>query len=277
MDQFLGYVEVSDWLIASAVFFSLGFCLVLESLIPLSEDEYLKFRHFGVNTVFLFSTLIVSAPLLALHGLVFIWQAESEIGLLHLFELPTWMSLLLSILVLDLIGQYGVHFLLHRVKWLWRLHMVHHSDCHVEATTGFRHHPGDAICRNFATLFAVLVMGIPLSHYLIYRLISIFFAYLTHANFRLPRTLDLVLSYLFITPNLHKFHHHCERPWTDRNFGNIFSIWDRLFGTLVRGELVAISYGLDILKEGRDDDLAYQFFLPFDSSIKTDNRKSLFY
>ncbi len=276
MDQLLLYVEANEWLIPVMVILSLGFCMTLEVLIPLFEGSDHKIRHYGINTVFLLSTILVSSPLIALHGLVFIWQAESEVGLLYSLDLPVWMVVLLSILVLDLIGQYAVHFLLHRVKWLWRLHMVHHSDTRVDATTGFRHHPGDAICRNLATLFAVIIVGIPLSHYLVYRLITVAFAYVTHANIRLPERVEVILSYLFITPNIHKFHHHLERPWTDSNYGNIFSIWDRVFGTLVQGEVMRVRYGLDVLPAERDDDLIYQFILPFDFSIKTDDRAGLF-
>ena len=276
MDQLLQYIEANEWLIPLTVIVSLGSCVVLEALIPLFGKRDHKIRHYGINTVFLLSTVLVSSPIIVLHGLVFVWQAESEVGLLYLLDLPIWMGLLLSILVLDLIGQYAVHFMLHRVKWLWRLHMVHHSDTLVDATTGFRHHPGDAICRNLATLFAVIMLGISLSHYLVYRLITVVFAYVTHANIRLPERSEMILSYLFITPNIHKFHHHLERPWTDSNYGNIFSIWDRVFGTLVQGEVDQVRYGLDVLKTGRDNDLIYQFILPFDFSIKTDDRVGLF-
>ena len=83
------------------------------------------------------------------------------------------------------------------------------------------------------------------------------------------------LSYLFITPNLHKFHHQHERPWSVSYYRNIFSVWDRLFGTLVQGNLENIRYGVDVLPDQRDEDLAYQFILPFDRSIKLENERSL--
>ena len=69
---------------------------------------------------------------------------------------------------------------------------------------------------------------------------------------------------------MHKFHHHFERPWTDTNFGNIFSIWDRLFGTFVYDDPRKIRYGLDVLQDSTSDQLGYQLKLPFDSGIKTD-------
>ena len=71
------------------------------------------------------------------------------------------------------------------------------------------------------------------------------------------------------------FHHLNERPWTDSNYGNIFSVWDRLFGTLVQGNLQDIRYEVDLLPDERDEDLAYQLILPFDRSIKLEDERSL--
>ena len=78
------------------------------------------------------------------------------------------------------------------------------------------------------------------------------------------------MSYILITPNMHKFHHHFERPWTDSNFGNIFSFWDRIFGTLVYDDPHKVKYGLDVLDGSLDENIGYQLQIPIDKSIKTD-------
>ena len=78
---------------------------------------------------------------------VFYWISESKIGLLQMIEFPLWAELLIAIMCLDLMAQYTVHYLLHKVSWMWKLHMVHHSDTKVDATTGTRHHPGDYLLR----------------------------------------------------------------------------------------------------------------------------------
>ena len=70
---------------------------------------------------------------------------------------------------------------------------------------------------------------------------------------------------------MHKFHHHFERPWTDTNFGNIFSFWDRMFGTMVYDDPKQVQFGLDVLDDSRDQDIMYQLKVPFDSSIQTDD------
>jgi len=100
-----------------------------------------------------------------------------------------------------------------------------------------------------------------------YRLATIFFTYFTHSNISLPNQLDRGLSWVFITPNIHKFHHHYQQPWTDSNYGNIFSFWDRLFNTLVYDDIQKVEFGLDQLKGIKHEKPANQFWyllrLPF--------------
>lgn len=201
---------------------------------------------------------------------VFVWMGANNWGLLALVHLPVWAELLLAIMVLDLVAQYWVHVLLHKVSFMWRFHMIHHSDTAVDATTGTRHHPGDYFFRELFGFIGLFILGAPLAYYVCYKLLTVVFTYITHANIMVPVWLDKTLSYVFITPNMHKFHHHFERPWTDTNFGNIFSIWDRLFGTFVYADLNKIKYGLDVLDDSTDMNVSYQFKIPFDKSIKTD-------
>jgi len=84
----------------------------------------------------------------------------------------------------------------------------------------------------------------------------------------MPKKLDKIISYVFVTPNMHKFHHHFEMPWTDTNFGNIFSIWDRMFGTLTYDDPKKVTFGLDLLDSTKDQDILYQLKIPFNKDIK---------
>ena len=153
---------------------------------------------------------------------------------------------------------------------MWKLHLVHHSDTMVDATTGTRHHPIDFMIREVFAIATVILFGIPLAFYVFYRILTVLFTYFTHADISLPKWFDHAISYVFISPNMHKFHHHFERPWTDTNFGNIFSIWDRLFGTFVYADPYDIKYGVDVLDDNTSSDVLYQFKLPWDKNIKTD-------
>ncbi len=274
MESFLNIFETMPlWQRAGWVLVCLIFCWILEGSIPLFRFGYNKMRHAGVNSVFLATTMAINGIFgIATVG-VFEWLRREEFGLLYVIELPVWIELLLAVLIFELIAQYFVHVLLHRIPWMWKLHMIHHSDTHLDATSGTRHHPGDFALREVFALIAVVITGAPIAFYFFYRICTVFFTYFTHSNIALPRWLDKPLSYVFVTPNMHKFHHHYERPWTDTNYGSIFSVWDRLFGTFVYDDPLKIRYGLDVLEDSRASDIGYQFRIPFDSSIKTDRKR----
>ena len=271
MDSFLLFFEqMPSWQKLIWITACLSFSWVLEGSFPLFKFKYKKWRHAGVNLIFLAFSLTINILFgLATVG-VFNFITVNQIGVLHLIEIPIWIELLIALLFMDLVGQYAVHYLLHRIKWMWKLHMIHHSDTKVDATTGTRHHPGDYALREVFALLAVVIIGAPFAFYVVYRIASVFFTYLSHANINMPKGLDKVLSLVFVTPNMHKFHHHFERPWTDTNFGNMFSFWDRIFGTFVYDNPKKIVYGLDVLDGKLDEDVGYQLKVPFDKNVKTD-------
>jgi len=271
MELFLTFFEqMPSWQKLIWIIACLLFSWSLESISPLFNLKYKKWKHAGVNLIFLATTLVINILFSIATISVFNYITINEIGILHLTELPIWAELLIAILFLDFVAQYIVHYLLHKVSWMWRHHMIHHSDTKVDATTGTRHHPGDYVMREVFALIAVVLLGAPFAFYMVYRIATIFFTYVTHANITMPSWLDKSLSYVFVTPYTHKFHHHFERPWTDTNFGNIFSIWDRIFGTFVYDDPKKIVYGLDVLDGKLDEDVLYQFKVPYDKRIKTD-------
>ncbi len=255
------------WMKAGWVFFCLAVFWILEGYYALFVKKYRKWKHAKVNLLLLVLVMIINAVFGVLTLGIFVWLDTNQFGILHFFELPVWIELLMAILVLDLIAQYGVHYVLHKVPVLWRLHIVHHSDKHVDATTGTRHHPFDFLLRETFALLAVVIMGMPISFYFFYRILSVLFTYFTHANIRMPLWLDKTLSYVIVTPNMHKFHHHYKLPWTDTNYGNMLSIWDRIFGTFIYGNVDDIQYGLDISDHTDDENFGVQLRIPFNRNV----------
>jgi len=270
MQSFLDFFEFMPvWQKLGWVLFCMAIFWVFEGYYSLKNLRYKKWKHAKVNLSLLGFVMIINVVFgLATAG-VFMWLDENEFGLLYLFESPIWIKLILSIVILDLIAQYGVHYFLHNVKWMWRLHIVHHSDKNVDVTTGTRHHPLDFILREVFALFAVVITGMPIAFYFFYRILSVLFTYWTHANLNLPLWFDRALSYLIVTPNMHKFHHHNELPWTDSNYGNMLSVWDRLFGTFVYDDPNKIVYGVDIADHTDDEDLLVQLKIPFNKNVKS--------
>ena len=105
---------------------------------------------------------------------------------------------------------------------------------------------------------------------MIYQTLVVLSTAFTHANIALPKKIDAAISWILVSPNMHKVHHHYVRPQTDSNYGNIFSIWDRLFGTFDATPMENLRYGLDVLDDSTDQSIAYQLKVPFDKSVKTD-------
>ena len=270
MTDFLHFFETMPiWMKAGWVFFVLAVFWIAEGYYSFIKIPYQKWRHAKTNMFLLFFVMIINAIFGIITVGVFNWLNASQFGVLYLFKAPVWVELLLSLLVLDFIAQYGVHYLLHKAPLLWRLHLVHHTDKMVDATTGTRHHPLDFILREIFALVAVVIMGMPISFYLFYRILSVAFTYFTHANISLPTSLDKALSYVIVTPDMHKFHHHNELPWTDTNYGNMFSIWDRLLGTFYYGNVNDVVYGVDIADHTCDQNIGVQLGMPFNKGVRS--------
>jgi sterol desaturase/sphingolipid hydroxylase (fatty acid hydroxylase superfamily) len=248
----------------------LMFFWLLEYLIPLFafEGKYNKIRHTGVNLVFLATSFIVNIILGMVTISVSSWSTVNEFGLMNWVAFPLWAKVLFTLFIMDLFAQYIPHYLMHKVKPLWRFHVVHHSDTHVDVSTGTRHHPGEWIIRESFTIIGVLLMGVPVGLYFMHRSFQALFTYFNHANISLPKWLDRTIGLVFVSPDMHKFHHHHKRPWTDMNFANSFSIWDRAFGTLVYDDTKKIQYGIDTLDDSLDEHVGYQLKVPFDLRIE---------
>jgi len=160
--------------------------------------------------------------------------------------MPLWLFALVGLLLLDLIGAWFIHWLQHQVKWMWKFHLIHHSDTWVDTTTANRHHPGESVFRAVFTLLAVAIAGAPIWLVYFYQSLSVVLSQFNHANIRLPKWLDTAIAWVIVSPDMHKAHHHYTQPLTDTNYGNIFSCWDRIFRTFVFvKDTGSLHYGID--------------------------------
>ncbi|MGB8192166.1 MAG: sterol desaturase family protein [Chitinophagaceae bacterium] len=224
----------------------LVFFWMLEGIVPLFRLRYRKVRHAGLNLFFTFTTVVVNFAFALLIVEASRQAMQHKFGLLHLVNMPVWLFALSGLLVMDLISAYWIHYIQHKVKWMWKFHLVHHTDTWVDTTTANRHHPGESVFRASFTLLAVIVTGAPMWLVFLYQSLSAALSQFNHANIRFPRRLDKALSWFIVSPNMHKVHHHNTQPLTDTNYGNIFSVWDRLFGTFVYvDDINTLHYGID--------------------------------
>ena len=167
---------------------------------------------------------IALAPLLAM-----LTAAASLVPLPHL-EGFSFLHLAGVVLVLDF-SFYALHRLLHALGPLWRLHAIHHTDLALDVSTTVRHHPLEAILIA-ATAFAVgALIGATPDEIVVYGVIAFAVQLLAHASVALPQALARALGAVIVTPGFHRLHHSRDPREHHANYGQVFTFWDRLFGT----------------------------------------------
>ena len=143
-------------------------------------------------------------------------------------SLPGVARIVLSLLVFDFF-DWGRHYLKHRVWWLWTFHAVHHSQREMNLFSDLRVHSVEYLVAK-SIMFVPLFM-VPLKEPAImaYSAATVWYTRLIHAN---VRTNLGPLRHILVTPQYHRIHHSMELRHRDRNFGVVFTVWDRIFGTM---------------------------------------------
>lgn len=247
MEKLLSFFEhIPSWQRLALLAAGLLVFWILEGGLPLFAWRRHRLHHWGLNLFFTLTTVIINFAFAATIVATSAYCSAHRLGLLYLAQLPGWLFLLLGLMLLDLIGAWFIHWLEHQVKWMWKFHLIHHSDTWVDVSTANRHHPGESVFRAVFTLLAVLISGAPLGIVFLYQSLSVLVSQFNHANISLPKWLDNALAWVIVSPDMHKVHHHHVQPLTDTNYGNIFSCWDRLFGTYVYvKDTRGLQYGID--------------------------------
>ena len=254
----------------------IAFFWLLEYAVPLFQMSYKKFGHAGINIFFTFTTVVVNFALAFLLLRTSDWTVDHSFGVLHWLSMPLWADILVGVALLDLIGAWFAHWIQHKIKVLWGFHLVHHTDNNVDTTTANRHHPGESVVRFIFTCLAVLIVGAPVGIIMLYQSLSVVFSQFNHANIALPKKLDDVLSWIIVSPDMHKVHHHNVLPYTDTNYGNLFSVWDRLFGTFAKMQNDKIVYGVDTYpNEAENSNIGKLLAIPFQKNRRPTDRKSV--
>jgi sterol desaturase/sphingolipid hydroxylase (fatty acid hydroxylase superfamily) len=229
---------------------------IMEGAIPLIQPHYKKnkLKHAAVNMGFTVIHLIIHTFLAILIIRLSDWCKTNHFGLVYWMNVNTTGIIILSFLTLDFFGGWLVHITEHKIQFLWHFHVVHHADSNVDVTTGLRHHPIESLLRGFFFFAGILICGAPMYAVMIFQTLLVLSTAFTHANIALPEWLDSVLSYLLVSPNMHKVHHHWKQPYTDTNYGAILSIWDRILGTFKKKDVSQLHYGLDRYYPNEEDE-----------------------
>ncbi len=201
--------------------------------------------------------------------------SERGWGFFNVVDIPLWLSMAGSVLILDLI-IYFQHRLFHRVPWLWRLHRMHHADLEFDVTTGLRFHPLEILISMGIKLLAVTLLGAPAVSVIIFEVILNATSMFNHGNVHLSERLDRRLRLLLVTPDMHRVHHSIVRRETDSNFGFSVPWWDRLFGTYIdqpTGGHDTMVIGIEQFRRPSDLQLGRMLLQPFKNSVRHKGQK----
>ena len=232
-----GELHKSYWILlfASPVFYiACVVILLLERWFPADEEQPIFGASFAQDFVWVFFSAILNVLILVTFNSVLRAVIRKHMGWAVLTvwsDWPAWSRWLLAILAADFLGWFH-HWVRHKVHVFWLFHTVHHSQKHLNLFTDFRYHVVEYLIGGFIRVSVMTLLNFGHREIIVWLLIHEWFARFYHANIR---TNLGWLRYIFVTPQSHRVHHSPEARHWDKNFGVMFSIWDRMFGTQYTG------------------------------------------
>ena len=221
-----------------------------------------KLNHMLQSFLFQLIAVLVGSLLGLMIVTTFEFINENNFGLFNWIEVPFALKVIAGVFIIDF-SDYWFHRFDHKVPLFWRFHRVHHSDTAMDASTALRQYPTELIYFSIGELFLCVVFGLDILSMNIFLFLIIPVFYLQHTNMRYPESLDKILGWLFLMPNYHKVHHEQDQFYTDSNYGTLFVIWDRLFGTFRTKPVAEINYGLKEFESKKKQSFLYLIISPF--------------
>jgi sterol desaturase/sphingolipid hydroxylase (fatty acid hydroxylase superfamily) len=244
------------------------FCIMIawEHVRPRRKQQIGRRKRWPVNLgLAAFNTAMMRLTVGSVAYLSAVAAVEHSYGLLNQLAAPEWLSIIVTLLVLD-VAIYGQHIVMHKWPVLWRLHQIHHTDLEFDATTAVRFHPLEIVLSMAYKVLCIYLLGAHPEAVIAFEIILNGAATFNHSNIYIPETLDKKLRWLIITPDMHRIHHSAIPSETDSNYGFSISCWDRLCKTYtVKPKLpqTTMEIGLSPFREAAELGFAHLLLLPF--------------
>ncbi len=220
-----------DYLRLSVFLGAFGVLAIAEALRPRRKMEAGRMgRWFSNLTLTFFNGILVRLVLGTAAFGAAEFAADRSWGFLNDVELSWPVEFAIGFILLDIM-IYLQHVLSHALPFLWRFHLVHHSDLEVDVTTALRFHPVEMFILMFYKIGLVAALGIDPWTVVIYEIGLTVSTQFNHANIKFAPSFDAKLRRFIITPDFHRVHHSMEPEETNSNFGFFLPWWDMLFGT----------------------------------------------
>ena len=140
---------------------------------------------------------------------------------------PLWLAVLIAFIVQDFSG-YWMHRLQHRVNLFWNRHIIHHSSEEFNLSCALRQSISIIFKFSAVLMIPAALLGIPAKIFVVLAPIHLFMQFWYHT-----RLIDKmgILEHIIVTPSHHRVHHAINPEYLDKNYSQIFIIWDKMFGT----------------------------------------------
>ncbi len=196
------------------------FALTLLNLLGFTEILVLFMTFGGSNYIPLFLEKLIGTTLIS--------QISNQL-----------LQILIYLIVIDFV-EYWYHRILHKISFLWEAHKFHHS---MEEFIVFsRQHPIESLFRMLIYALPLSLLGAPIESFILITILLRIIDYLQHSMFEWDY--GWIGRWVIYSPIHHRVHHSKEEEHWDKNFGNIFVIWDRIFGTWYNGGRVNTTVGV---------------------------------
>lgn len=209
------------------------FFLAIELLAPYRQPSVSKPKRWVNNlSLTIFNSLILNLIFAGAVAATAQYVTANHLGALNLVDAPRWVKILATIVFMDFM-LYVWHLLNHEMPLLWRFHRVHHTDLNMDVSTATRFHLGELMISAVIKIALIFLIGADFIAVVIFESALVFAAQFHHSSMRIAPALEAVIFPLFVTPSMHRVHHSVKIKERNTNYGTIFSLWDRILGTLL--------------------------------------------
>lgn len=245
------------------------FFYIFELILPYRPNTVSKLTRWINNlSLTLFNSILIHLFFSSAIVSTALYVQTNGIGILNITDLPEWIKITLTLIFMDFM-LYIWHLINHEIPLLWRFHRVHHSDLNMDVSTATRFHIGELSLSAIIKIALIFFLGASSTGIVIFESTLVLCSQFHHSSLKVPKWFESVFWMLFVPPSMHRIHHSVIIRERNTNYGTIFSIWDRIMGTLlsnVNQEMIRIGVGA----YPRSEKLNFHQLLvmPFTRSVK---------
>lgn len=203
---------------------------ILQFLVPARPNEKTFSSHFFTDGFWFLNAAIVDFFVIATYFVWLVAVLRPIFDSAHLIAPDTWsMGFRFAILFIFMdFMNWLVHFLLHKNKFLWQFHAVHHSQTELNFFSDYRIHFLEKLLRLTFLAVPSIMLHAETPAFAAFLFFEQWYQRFYHSNLKLNLG---PLKYILVTPQSHRYHHHRDFQLRDKNFGHFLTVWDWIFGT----------------------------------------------